>query len=215
MHLPIKPNMKRSLLSTALLFSFLSLWAQVPKDLNLDYMLRGYIFGGTAVEDAKALGGFGGSSNVPKKLNGTFSFTEQGFFLKIDTLKRSVFAEKFNGYTLYIVNRSDSTVKLDASDSRLYVLAEAFVDNKWQPIEYFPSSWCGNSYHRVYIKSGQYWDFSIPKYTGSIHTRIRYRLTIATGKYLYSNEISARINRKQLTEKQGHNPTGIMDPYGE
>jgi len=188
---------------------------QKAKDLNIEHMLSGQIYAKSSMKDTAALGGFGSSENAPKKLNSTIAFSERGFFLKIDTNKIITIAQKFNGYNFYIVNKSDSLVKLDASDSRLFVMAEAFVNEKWQPIEYFPSSWCGNSHHNVFLKQNECWEFQIPKFKGSIPARIRYRLTIGKEKFIYSNEIQASINKKQLTEKQGHNPNGLMDPYNE
>lgn len=32
---------------------------------------------------------------------------------------------------------------------------------------------------------------------------------------LYSNEFEGSINPEQFTEKEGHNPTDLMDPYNE
>jgi hypothetical protein len=184
------------------------------QDYKIDYMQRGYIYAGTAMEDEEALGGFGSSSNVPKPLTNAFAFQQSGFFLVIDTASKASFSS-YNGYKFYIINNSDSLVKLDASDSRLSVIAQAYIDNKWQDIEYLPSSWCGNSYHTVYLKKRQYWEFTVPKYNGKIKTKLRYVLSLDNGKKLYSNEINAGINRKQLTEKEGHTPSGLMDPYNE
>lgn len=182
-------------------------------ELNIDFMLPGYVYASSAVEDTAALGGYGGSSNTPKSLNNSLQFIQSGFYLTIDTTQLTTFAERFKGFKLFIVNKSDMTVKLEASDSRLAVVAEALIGHKWWDIEYLPSSWCGNSYHNVYLKPNQYWEFSIPKYTGQIKTRIRYKLLMGKVFYLYSNEIIASINEKQLSEKQGHIPQGIMDPY--
>jgi hypothetical protein len=129
-------------------------------------MVRGYLYAASAIEDSSAFGGFGGSDNIPKQLNNPLAFSQTGFLLMIETTKQTTFADKFNGFKLFLVNKTDSTLKLDASDSRLYITAEALVGNKWQAIEYLPSSWCGNSYHHVYLKPNQYWEFAIPKYNG-------------------------------------------------
>ncbi|MTI30485.1 hypothetical protein [Xanthovirga aplysinae] len=205
---------KVSLSLIAILYCSLT-YAQTRRDLNIKFMLRGHIYAHSSMEDTLAVGGFGSSDNLPKKLNSTLDFIETGLFLKIDTTKVISFAKKFNGYNFYIVNKTDSVVKLEASDSRLNVIAEAYLDKKWQPIEFLPSSWCGNSYHNVYLRNEEYWEFKVPKFDGRISTRIRYRLMIGKDKYLYSNEIMGKINRKQLTNKQGHIPDGIMDPYND
>jgi hypothetical protein len=183
-------------------------------DVNVNFMVRGYIHASSSIKDTSAIGGFGPSNNYPKKIDELISSLGGGLFLKIDTSKLIVFAEKYNGYKLYLANKSDSIVSFDASDSRLSVVAEAFIDNRWQPIEYLPSSWCGNSYHTVYLNKMEYWEFGIPKYTGSKQTKIRYKLSI-NSMNIYSDEISASVNKKQLSEKQGHQPQGLMDPYND
>jgi len=94
------------------------------------------------------------------------------------------------------------------------IVTEAWVNHKWQAIEYLPQSWCGNSYHHVYIQPKQYWEFDAPAYTGSIKTKLRFKLMNGAST-LYSNEISAGINRGQLKEKEGHTPKDLMDPYND
>jgi hypothetical protein len=121
----------------------------------------------------------------------------------------------YNGYKLYIANVTDSIVRLDASDSRLSVIAEVFYQGDWRPIEYLPRTWCGNSYHSVYLKQNEYWEFHIPKFIGKLKTKLRYKLIIDKDHYLYSNEVQTSINKGQLDIKQGHEPNGIMDPYNE
>ncbi len=177
-------------------------------------MIRGQIYANTSIIDSTAAGGFRGSSNSPKSMKSKFSI-EKDLFLKIDTTKTITIAEKYNGYNFYIGNKSDSIIELGASDSRLSVIAEVYYNNKWKPIECLPSSWCGNSYHNVYLKPNEYWEFEIPKFSGKIETKIRYRLTIGNEKYIYSNEIMASFNKGQLKNKEGHNPNGIMDPYND
>jgi hypothetical protein len=191
------------------------LTAQTRKDVRVNFMLRGYIYAQSSIIDTLAFGGFAESDNYPKKLNPDSNPVGNGLIHKVDTSKIVAFGGEYNGYNFYIINRSDTITCLRASDSRLYVIAEAFIDKKWQPIEYLPSSWCGNSYHNVYLRPNEYWQFSVPKYDGRIATRIRYRLALHNNTFVYSNEFFGRINKKQLTDKQGHNPNGIMDPYND
>lgn len=176
-------------------------------------MLRGHIYAESSIIDTAALGGFGGSDNLPKKYNDSLKMSETGFFLKIDTTKITTINNKYNGYKLFIVNKTDSIVKLDASDSRLYAIAQVFYQGKWKPIEYLPSSWCGNSYHDVYLKQNEYWEFDIPKFKGKIKVKLRYILILGAGQYLYSNEIQTSINKGQLKNKEDYSRNGIMDPY--
>ena len=189
--------------------------AQKPKDLNVSYLLRGYIYAASSINDSNALGGFGGSGNYAVPITENPKLNQTGFYLLIDTTKNTIWAEKYNGHELYLVNRSDSTVVLTASDSRLSVIAEVYYKNKWQAIEYLPSSWCGNSYHKVYLKEGEFWQFDVPKFTGKIKTKVRYRLAYKPNEFLYSNEIEASFNKKQLTEQMQYNPKGLMDPYND
>lgn len=189
------------------------LFAQTRKDIDVDHMLRGYIYAQSSLEDDDAIGGFGGSDNAPQKIKSQQFKDEKGLFLEIDTSKVVAFGKEYNGYKLYIGNKSDSVVKLSASDSRLYVIAEVYHDNKWQAIEYLPSSWCGNSYHSVYLNKNECWSFTIPKITGEIKTKLRYRLMIGKDKYVYSNEIDTSFNALQLTNKNPRKPKNIMDPY--
>jgi len=205
--------MKVTVLILTILLSNTVLCGQKIKDLDVNFMLRGQIYAGSSIEDKNALGGFASSNHTPKKIRLRDDFEKNGFYIKIDTSKIIVLAEKYNGYKLYIINKSKDIVELNASDSRLYMIAEAFIDGKWKPIEYLPSSFCGNSYHRVLINSNEYWDFDVPRFSGKIKTKIRYRLGLENNKYIYSNEISASINKKQLTQKQGYNSKGLMDPY--
>ncbi|MDZ4756663.1 MAG: hypothetical protein SGJ10_00810 [Bacteroidota bacterium] len=205
--------MKTIILTIAYMYFGLTIYAQSAIDLNIDYMLRGNKYVASCIKDSNALGGFAHSENTPKILNDSNNFIEKGFFLKIDTTSIITISKKYNGYNFYIVNKSDSTIKLNASDSRISVVLEAYVDKKWQEIEYLPSSWWGNSRHKVFIRSNECWKFSIPKFTGQIKTTIRYKLIIGLDQYIYSNAIVSSINRKQLTERQGYQSQGIMDPY--
>jgi hypothetical protein len=208
--------MKYIILTTAIFLLLCSTTCgQKKQDLNIDFMLRGHIYAKSSIEDTTALGGFGGSDNLPKKINENLLIGSSGLLLKIDTTQTTTINDKYNGYKLYIANKTDTIVRLEASDSRLSVIAEVFFQGEWKPIEYLPSSWCGNSYHDVYLQQNEYWEFDIPKFSGKIKTKLRYKLILGKDNYLYSNEILTSINKGQLENKQGHNPNGIMDPYND
>jgi hypothetical protein len=183
--------------------------------LNSKVMLRGYIYAGTNIVDTNAPGGFASSNNLPKKkdqLNLQFPIPA-GQRLWIDTTTTFPFFEKFKGYKLYMVNSSGVIESYPASDGRLPVIAEVFIDHSWKPVEYLPSSWCGNSYHQVFLSPGEYWQFIIPAYSGKKKVKLRYKLIGAQNIEVYSNEISASVNMSQLSRKQGHQPNDLMDPY--
>jgi hypothetical protein len=185
------------------------------KRLSIDYMMRGFFYAASSIEDTVAPGGFASSHNSPKPVTElkNMTFSKETLSLYIDTNSQANFADKYQGYKMVIVNSSGETIGLPASDSRLSIIAEVKMEGKWQPIEYLPSSWCGNSYHTVYIKNNQYWQFNIPVYSGKHKVQLRYKLSGKNNATWHSNEITAFINKKQLSDKQGHTANNIMDPY--
>jgi len=187
--------------------------AQSNKDYNINFKQRASLYAATSIADSNALGGFGGSSNAPQPVNSKSKLNRIDIF--IDTSKTVVYHKEYNGYKLSLINNTDSITGFEAVDSRLSIISEVFYKGKWQAIEYLPSSWCGNSYHTVYLKPNEFWSFNIPKFTGEIYTKLRYKLNIGNGKTIFSNEIEASFNKGQLNKKEGHSPKGIMDPYNE
>lgn len=188
------------------------------EDLNIDFMLRGYFYAGSQIEDKNALGGFGGSDNLPKAVKSKTDAPQGKVSLIALPGEETVFGEKYKGIKLLLVNSTNKIAEFSASDSRLYIVQEALdTDGKWKPVEYLPSSWCGNSYHRVYLGANQYWEFSAARFTGEIKTKLRFRLDQYNSEddksTIYSNEFDGSINKKQFTEQKPYNPRGIMDPY--
>lgn len=208
-------TMKQHIYTFIFVFFGTTSFSQTTEDINVKYMLRGYFYAGTDTEDRKAPGGFGSSSNTPKEINNHINGEKGKLSMYIDVSEASTFWEKYSGYKLYIVNQSGKRVKLGAQDSRIAIVAEVLVGNEWKPIEYLPSSWCGNSYHNVSINNNKYWEFNIPKYIGSTKTKLRYRLNVNAEQVIFSNEIRVSYNPEQLTEKRPYRPSGLMDPYDE
>jgi hypothetical protein len=91
------------------------------------------------------------------------------------------------------------------------------LDGKWKPVEYLPSSWCGNSYHSVFLGPNEFWEFAAAKLNGTIKTKLRFRLQMSSDKqkagHIYSNEFDGSINPKQFTVQKDYTPAGLMDPY--
>lgn len=201
--------MKRVSILAALLPSCFLAVAQTNQDLNVNYMLQGDLHVKSSIEDTLALGGFGKSNNLPKKYNGNLMLPDKKLSIQIDTTQAITIKQKYNGYKLFIVNQSDTITKLEASDSRIDVIAEALLQGTWKPIQYLTGSSCGNSYHSVYLKPNEYWEFEVPKFKGEVKTKLRYRLRVGKENYVYSNEIYATINKGQLRERI---PWGL-DPY--
>lgn len=188
------------------------------KDLDVDFMMRGYFYAGSKVLDQNAPGGFGTSDNFPKAIEPAMNVRRGEISLVAEPGEEVAFGEKYRGMKVLLVNATQEEVAFSASDSRLYIVQEALDrDGKWKPIEYLPASWCGNSYHRVFLGANQYWEFAAARYTGRFKTKLRFRLDERKSETetmtIYSNEFEGGVNPKQFTVKQGHKPTSIMDPY--
>lgn len=201
-----------------LIFLLLILISQISfgqECLNVKFKLRGYFYAGTSQVDSTALGGFYEGKNSPKNLTSEISEYSKSNKLEI-IVKPDLTTELekgISGFKVFIINKSDSIKELPAQDSRLYLKRQVFYKNEWRDIEYLPSSWCGNSYHSVYIKPNEYWDFTAPCLNGKIDAKFRFELYINEELTIYSNEFNGRFNKKQLIKEQGHKPIGIMDPY--
>lgn len=178
------------------------------------FMLRGYCYAGSSQTDPNAPGGFGGSDNLPKPLKS--AVTSPDLYLEIADTPDVVFANKYTGLHVRLVNGSKKTAIIRASDSRISLVQQAQdADGTWKEIEYLPSSWCGNSRHSVYLEPKNYWEFTAPKYAGPRKTKLRFKLTVAPDRILYSPAYDGGIHPEQFTEKEGHKPANLMDPYSE
>lgn len=205
-----------------LAFVLLNLFVVAPaqtsslKDLNVDFMLRGYFYAGSRIKDENALGGFGSSDNFPRSAE-AMSFPPGKVSLIAYPDEEKTFYKEFRGMKLLLANASAQRQAFSASDSRLYIVQEAKdTDGKWKPVEYLPSSWCGNSYHTVFLDPNEYWEFAAARFIGSQKTMLRFRLDISRGdqpEYIYSNEFAGSVNPKQFTVQKPYTPQGIMDPY--
>lgn len=190
--------------------------ASDPPVLDVEFMLRGYFFAGSRIEDPEALGGFGPSGNLSQSLDGHLEKGADSISLFALPEVSAPFREGFAGFRVVLVNTTDQVQSFEASDSRLPIVRQAMTEQgDWKAIEYLPSSWCGNSSHRVFLERDHYWSFTAPVYDGPIQTKMRFALLREHSEPIYSNEFGGRINPGQFTDKQGHTPTGIMDPYND
>lgn len=183
--------------------------------LNVKFKLRGYFYAGTSQMDSTALGGFYEDLNSPQKLTSEITKYSKlkGLEIVVNTDLTAEFEKGISGFKVFLINKSDSIIELAAQDSRLYLKRQVFYKNEWKDIEYLPSSWCGNSYHSVYIKPNEYWDFTAPCLKGKVDAKFRFELNINDNLTIYSNEFEGSFNKRQLIKEQGHKPIGIMDPY--
>lgn len=147
---------------------------------------------------------------------------KKGLSLEIFPDSPTAWMRSYQGLKVHVSNFGVDSFFFDAQDSRLYMKVQALDSGgRWRDIEYLPNSWCGNSYHEVFLGPGEYWLFAIPEYEGAIKTKIRIELRykLHAGRspdlYLYSNTVEAGINPAQFWRKEGYTPRGIMDPYLE
>lgn len=184
--------------------------------LNVKFKIWGYFYAGTSKADEHAAGGFYEDQNRPKSIADNIkliSSPKDIFQIVVKTDSISELAEGILGFKVFVINATDSTVELEAQDSRLYLKRQVLYKNEWQDIEYLPSSWCGNSYHSVFINSQEYWEFTAPCLQGKIDAKCRFELVLKNGNRIYSNEFDGSFNKKQLSVEQGHEPLSLMDPY--
>jgi len=188
------------------------------KTLNIEFMMRGYFFAASSVPDKEAFGGFGTSANYPRDITTDMTVADGTISLIARPFEEVVFAREYSGLKVWLVNGTNERLRFNAQDSRLYIVQEAIdVDGKWKPIEYLPSSWCGNSYHLVFLDPKEYWEFAAARYTGKFKTRLRFRLQWQKSDnkklMVYSNEFDGSVNAKQFTVKEEDTPTSLMDRH--
>jgi len=180
--------------------------------VNTKVMTRSYCYAGS-IADPDALGGYGKSDNQPRKVRRNSS--GKGLYLLAQPTVVTSW-QKQPGMRLVLVNQTANRLSFAASDSRLSIIQEAQDDaGKWRPIEYLPSSWCGNSYHCVFLPVNHFWSFAAPRYQGTAATKLRFALQLDKDTTLYSNEFAGSINPEQFTTKEGHTATNLMDPYND
>jgi len=185
-------------------------------------MNRGYFYASSKYKKELArYGGWGQSDNQSKPISAGNKLEDKKLQILADE-RRTVNWQGYRGIKLTVANTSTDTLYFSAQDSRLYMKVQAKDKNGiWRDIEYLPSSWCGNSYHTVFLAPRECWEFSTPIYHGEFKTKMRVELLYkkeANQKkddVIYSNEYTGYINPGQLWIKQEYTPRGIMDPYND
>ena len=189
------------------LFLLIAISSRSQECINVNHKLRGYFYAGTKHPDPYALGGHAGSNNLPKKISWEIYNLNSSETFKIIVEEDSIalFRKKFAGIKVYVVNMTDKKIRVPAQDGRIYLKRQVHYQEEWQDIEYLPSSWCGNSYHSVYIDPNEYWDFTAPCLEGNIPATFRFQL-MAEGQLIFSNQFEGSFNKEQLKNEQGHTP---------
>jgi hypothetical protein len=184
---------------------------------SFDFMGPAYCFAGNERGDPNALGGYGPSDNLPKKIDSPDATLREGVYLEITGDSKEAFVGRFEGLEIRLVNNGKNQLVLPASDSRIELYQEALdTDGQWKLVEFFPSSWCGNSRHNVYLKHGQYFAFVAPKYSGPMKTKLRFKLEGGLESPIVSKEYDGGIHPQQFVREKNprrHNGRSIMDPH--
>ena len=188
------------------------------RDLSVDFMMGGYFYAGSKIEDKDALGGFGTSDNFPKAIDPSMRVHRGVISLVVKPDEAVTFEKRYRGLKVLLVNATKETIAFSASDIRLNIVQEALDrDGQWKPIEALSSSWCGNSYHRVFLGANEYWEFAAARYTGGFKTKLRFRLDEQKSETekmtIFSDAFEGSVNAGQFATEQGYQPTSIMDPY--
>jgi hypothetical protein len=154
---------------------------------------------GSRIRDPDALGGFGRWDNYPKDLAGK-EWGAAGAASLLAFPDEPVAYFKHRGFALRVVNRTGEAVPFAACDSMLTIVREARgSDGGWRAVEVPPEPICGNSFHRVFLGPGQYWEFPALEYAGPVKARVRFRLDPGGGRpAIYSNEFDGQLTAAQL-----------------
>jgi hypothetical protein len=164
---------------------------------------RGWYFAGSRLSDEEALGGFGPCDNFPKKCDQDTP-GKPGQLSLIASADKLVDFRNRKAIALRLINRTDKRLEFSACDSSLYIIQEGLdSDGKWKPLEQFPDTFCGNSFHRVFLEANEYWEFFALDRQGKFKTKLRFRLEsggepgIAAGRgSIYSNEYEGSIEKR-------------------
>lgn len=190
--------------------------------LNLDYMRRSFYQVASAVRLPRyaSLGGWAGSGNRPTRAASALLPANKLTLHVTASAVSNGFGPRIDGYRVALANTTADTIVFDAQDSSLYLTVQAQdAHGQWRDIEYTPSSWCGNSYHQVYLAPGQGWQLVVPTYAGGLQTQLRLCLIRRKANdpqqsvILYSNSFSGGINAAQFWRQEGHVAHDIMDSY--
>lgn len=182
-----------------------------PSALNIDYMLDGYIYAQSpAKKELVAFGGFSEKGALPMLNDPKQKFPDKALSIIIKTNEKAVFGNNSLAFKAYVVNTTKDTVYFDVEDSRMEMILEAKDEHgTWRNIEFLPRTFCGNSYHMIYLAPDYHWVFNIPKYDGAFKTMLRAKLVYKKEyehrnmEVLYSNEFEGSVNPAQFWRQRG------------
>ncbi len=175
---------------------------------------------GSRVKNPDDLGGFWKSKNYPNRITSNFLdeivAKPNDLSVVAHVIPPTANSEKATAeqhLEIFVVNRTTSRKSFSAQDSLLNLRQEAKDSaGNWKPIEYLESSWCGNSYHTVYLGPNSFWKLEGKSTPGPFKTALRYALEIGNGKTIYSNEFDGSIFESQFTKPEPPTDAGLINP---
>jgi hypothetical protein len=208
-----------------------------PITLNIDYMQRCFF----SVE-SESTGHPMDYGAEPKAITNDNHFPENQLSVTVKPEDTVHIGHKVVGIKVFLANTLKDTIVFNAQDGVLYMKTQALdEDGQWKYIDFMPHSWCGNSYHSVFLASNHYWQLAMPRYEGTFKTKLRIELTYidpqdtTNSKFtdfrhfkgdglsrhkskqlkVYSDTFDGAVNPGQLWRKAAYSSSGIMDPYDE
>jgi hypothetical protein len=167
--------------------------------VTANHKLPGQYPAGSRLKDPDARGGFSPCDNYPQDLAGR-DWGENGTVALVAFPSEPVAYFKHRGFALRLINRTGEAIPFAACDSMLGLVREARdAGGEWREIETPPQPICGNSFHRMVLGPGQYWEFLAREYAGPVKARMRFRLEPGDGRpTIYSNVFDGRVTRAQI-----------------
>lgn len=117
-----------------------------------------------------------------------------------------------SGMKVVLKNYSNDTLMFGGQDGSVKMIQEALNPNgKWQAVEYWQNSWCGNSFVMIYFLPGSKMEFGAYKYSGTYKTKLRFKLLIFnqnsinrkySKKLIYSEPFEGSVNYSQFQIKK-------------
>lgn len=99
---------------------------------------------------------------------------------------------------VYMVNQTKKSLFISEQDAQLILIQEAKNKHgKWQPIEYFRFSSCGNSYGDYILRPNYYLMTKVYKYKGEFETLLRIKM-ISDTNTVYSKPFKGSVNLSQF-----------------
>lgn len=106
--------------------------------------------------------------------------------------------DKSKRILIYLINLSDSAIKINTQDMTLQVIQEAKDSSgNWMPIEYWVMSSCFHSYSTKIIPANHYISTTGYRYTGNFLTEVRFKMVI-DGYTVVSDLLYSYINYSQF-----------------